>query len=463
MARNEAREAREALGSSGRGSSSGASGSFAEAVAKNLDPETARMLGVAPNSDSQTQQSSRTAASSSSSSRPNCPPGSRWDGVNCVPVRGGVVDESKPSIVDAGAFGSFVLTPQGEYKPYAQTALGTFVQSRPGDNSSWEFFDPNSPTGSSGAGFGDAGTEPSLEEEVPEEEVVEEMPMAFQRDPTAIFQGLANFLNSIGLGSLFSYSNGKPGGWLWNQIQSGIETRDELLFALEQTPEFKKRFNVIFQMREQNSPYVPTAAEVLEYEQGFFQLMNGSGVPTWFYDSVEDAQNAMGKGLALTQVEDRLQRGYQTMQRMPSEVRDVFSEYYGQSAEGAMLAAILDPAKTLNEIDRSVRVGQIGGFGRQAGFGITKIQAEQFAQLNLTENQIRAGIQQAAGLRPLTEETFGERLDLTEQTALQAGLGGSAVDEAILANRLRTRQLQQSTVGGGAAVSVQGITGAGVV
>lgn len=283
------------------------------------------------------------------------------------------------------------------------------------------------------------------------------------RNPSAVFQGLAGFLSSIGLGSLFRYEGGRPSGWLWDQIKAGIETRDELLFALEQTPEFRQRFSVIFRMRDANSPYVPTAEQVLEYEQDFFQLMNSAGVPSWFYDSNDDAQRAMETGLAITQVEDRLQRGFQVMQRMPSEVRDVFAEYYGQSAEGAMLAAILDPQKTLNEIDRSVRVGQIGGFGRRANFEITRAQAEQFGQVPMSEAEIRQGVQTAAEFRPLTVETFGERQDLTDTTALEAGLGGSAVDRALLENRLRTRQAQQAGVGGGATISGTGVTGAGVV
>jgi len=283
------------------------------------------------------------------------------------------------------------------------------------------------------------------------------------RDPNAVFQGLAGFLNSIGLGSLFRYEGGRPSGWLWEQIKGGIETRDELLFALEQTPEFRQRFSVIFRMRDANAPYVPTAEQVLEYERDFFQLMNNSGVPSWFYDSNDDAQRAMETGLAITQVEDRLQRGFQVMQRMPNEVKDVFSEYYGQSAEGAMLAAILDPKKTLVEIDRSVRVGQIDGFGRRAGFEINRLEAERFGQVAMSEGEIRQGVQTAAEFRPLTQETFAERQDLTDVTALEAGLGGSAVDRALLENRLRTRQLQQTAVGGGATISGRGVTGAGVI
>lgn len=283
------------------------------------------------------------------------------------------------------------------------------------------------------------------------------------RNPNAVFQGLAGFLNSIGLGSLFQYTDGRPSGWLWEQIKSGIETQDELLFALEQTPEFRQRFSVIFRMREANAPYVPTASQVLEYEQGFFQLMNNAGVPSWFYDSNDDAQRAMETGLAITQVEDRLQRGFLAMQRMPAEVKDVFAEYYGQSAENAMLAAILDPKKTLSEIDRSVRVGQIGGFGRRAGFEVARAQAERFGEVPMSEAEIRQGVQTAAEFRPLTVETFGERQDLTDVTALEAGLGGSAVDRALLENRLRTRQVQQAGVGGGATISGTGVTGAGVV
>lgn len=283
------------------------------------------------------------------------------------------------------------------------------------------------------------------------------------RNPNAVFQGLAGFLNSIGLGNLFQYSGGRPSGWLWEQIKAGIETQDELLFALEQTPEFRQRFSVIFRMREANAAYVPTASQVLEYEKDFFQLMNSAGVPSWFYDSNDDAQRAMETGLAITQVEDRLQRGFQVMQRMPTEVRDVFAEYYGQSAEGAMLAAILDPKKTLNEIDRSVRIGQIGGFGRRAGFEVARLQAERFGEVPMSEAEIRQGVQTAAEFRPLTVETFGERQDLTDITALEAGLGGSATDRALLENRLRTRQAQQVTAGGGATISGMGVTGAGVV
>lgn len=287
-------------------------------------------------------------------------------------------------------------------------------------------------------------------------------------DNVSIFNQLASFLNSIGLGGLFSVANGQPAGWLWEQIQKGIATRDELTFALEQTPEFQSRFKVIFDMRNEAASgrvgYVPTASEVLAYEKEYTQAMVAAGVPSWFYDSYEDAHNAMRSNLSVTQVEERIQRGFGVMQEMPPEVRSAFEELYGSQADGALLAAVLDPQKTLNEIDRAVRASQISGFGRRAGLDITADQALRFSSAPLSLEEVERGIQESARLKPLTEETIGEGgTNLTEEVALAAGLGNQATDQALLEGRLLRRQLAQRTIGGGAVAGQSGITGATVV
>lgn len=292
--------------------------------------------------------------------------------------------------------------------------------------------------------------------------------MAAEVSNESLFGSLASFLNSIGLGSLFSYSGGKPSGWLWEQIQKGISTQDELSFALEQTPAFRQRFKVIFDMRDKAArgelSYVPTANDVLNYEREYAQTMASAGVPSWFYDSLDDAHNAMRSNLSVTQIQERIDKGYGVIQEMPAEVKSAFEELYGGQADGALLAAVLDPNKTLREIDRSVRAAQIAGFGRRAGLGVTAEQAQRFAQVDMSEAEIRAGIQEAARLRPLTEERIGEAgMDMTEESALAAGLGTNATDQQLLEARLATRRAGQTTVATGALTGSTGITGAGVV
>lgn len=287
-------------------------------------------------------------------------------------------------------------------------------------------------------------------------------------DNVSLFNQLASFLSSIGLGGLFSLANGKPSGWLWEQIQKGVATRDELTFALEQTPEFQTRFKVIFDMRAQAAggaaTYVPTASEVLAYEKEYTQAMVAAGVPSWFYDSYEDAHKAMRSNLSVTQIEERIQRGFGIMQQMPTEVRSAFEELYGGQADGALLAAVLDPQKTLAEIDKAVRSSQIAGFGRRAGLEISGEQALRFANAPLSLQEVEQGVQEAARLMPLTEETFGEAgSDINRDVALSAGLGQQAQDQALLEQRLIRRQLGQRTTAGGAVAGQSGITGAGVV
>jgi hypothetical protein len=289
-----------------------------------------------------------------------------------------------------------------------------------------------------------------------------------EEDNENIFSQLSAFLASIGLGGLFAYTDGKPSGWLWEQIQNGVTTRDELNFALEQTPEFQQRFKVIFDMRQAAQQgqltYVPDAQAVLAYEKEYVQAMAAAGVPSWFYDSYEDAHNAMRSNLSVLQVEERIERGFGIMQEMPVEVRFAFDELYGAQADGALLAAVLDPEKTLAEIDRAVRASQLSGFSRRAGLNLSLEQAKRFAQTELTADEIQSGIQDAVGYMPLTEETIGEAaMDITEETALSAGILGTARDEALLEQRLLRRQVGQRATGGGAFAGQSGITGASVV
>ena len=283
-----------------------------------------------------------------------------------------------------------------------------------------------------------------------------------------LFSQMSSYLTSIGLGSLFTVVDGKPSGWLWDQIVSGRTSPEEVTFALEQTPEFRQRFQVIFDMRDKATrgelSYVPNVQDVLNYEKEYAQTMAAAGVPSWFYDSVDDAHAAMRTNLSMTQISDRVNRGYGVMQAMPIEVKSAFQELYGNDAEGALLAAVLDPEKTLTEIDRSVRAAQISGFGRRAGVEVTGEQAMRFANIPLSETQIQAGIQESARLMPLTQETMGEAgMDLTGDVALSAGLGNQAVDQALLEGRLLTRRIGQQVAGGGAIASQSGIIGAGVV
>lgn len=281
------------------------------------------------------------------------------------------------------------------------------------------------------------------------------------------FALLSRYLVEIGLGNLFSVdSRGNPSGWLWDQIVAGTDSQERLLLALEQTPEFRQRFRVIFDLRDRASRgenvTVPTVSQVLQYEQQYKTVMSNAGVPSWFYDSVQDAHKAIRSNLTIEQIAQRIDASYNVVNRLPAEVRDVFSEYFGDATDGALVAAVLDPSKTLNSLEKATRMAVAGGFARRQGFDITRTQAEEYSSLGRTVQQMESELENVARLRPLEEAQIGEAGTGTLEGAAfeAAALGRSDVTQT-LENRLTTRRLGQAQSAGGALALQEGIVGAG--
>ena len=282
------------------------------------------------------------------------------------------------------------------------------------------------------------------------------------------FNMLASYMASIGLGSLFTVdSNGTPGGWLWNQVQNGIVSKEELTFNLETTPEFKQRFPVIFEQRDRaakgESVQVMTAEQVLQYEDEYRSTMRNAGLPLWFYDEISDAHNAIRTNLAVTQIENRVNASYNKVINMPKEVRDAFAEYYGDSSDQALLAAVLDPQKSLAQLDKASKASAFGGFSKLQNVGISKTQAEQYADMGKDIAYAQSDAAKVAELKPLTASTFGESGNvISEDAAFKAGALGDTSATQELENRLLGRQLRQRDAAGGAYVASAGTSGLGV-
>jgi hypothetical protein len=283
------------------------------------------------------------------------------------------------------------------------------------------------------------------------------------------FALLSRFLNEIGLGSLFSVdSQGNPGGWLWDQIVGGTDSQERLLMALEQTPEFRRRFDVIFELRNQaaagENVVVPNVSQVLQYEQQYKTTMARAGVPSWFYDSYTDAHDALQKNLTIEQIAERIDSSFSVIQKLPTEVRDMFSEYFGDSSDASLVAAVLDPEKTLASLERATRTAVAGGFARRQGFDISLQQANEYASLGRNVAQTEAEMAQVGQLRDLSTASMGEaQLGAGEglDVAFKAGALGQSDVQQQLESRLTTRRAGQGQSAGGALTLQEGIVGVG--
>ena len=281
------------------------------------------------------------------------------------------------------------------------------------------------------------------------------------------FATLAAYLSQLGLGSLFSVgADGTPSGWLYDQMINGNDSEAGILQSLEQTPVFQQRYKVIFDMRDRQAKgenvVVPTVSDVLKYESEYTQTMSAAGVPAWFYDSYTDAHDAIRRNLTTNQIADRITSSYAVVKSLPTEVKDMFQQFYGDSTDGALIAAVLDPEKTLAQLDKATRAAAIAGFGVKQNVAVSKQQAESYAELGRSVTQSQADIGQVASLKDLTTSTMGESGNqLSEDVAFQAGAMGDTAASKQLEDRLLGRQLKQRDAGGGAFVGQSGTTGLG--
>lgn len=281
-----------------------------------------------------------------------------------------------------------------------------------------------------------------------------------------LFDMLAAELASVGLGALFTTRNGQPGGWLWNQIQSGNDTSEMIMLALEQTDVFKDRFAVIVEQKKRAGAgqpvYVMSPAEVIEYENRARQIMSAAGMPDWFYDQPDDFNQLILNDISVVELERRVVQAYEYVNNAPDEVRQKFREFYGVAAGDKALAAyVLDPGRTTAQLERAVRTAYTAGMAERFDLTLSKSASDRIAQLPRTEAGIVQGLEEIARQGGLFDEGLFETTDLSAEVE---GVASVFEGDAGATTRLQRRQIERAAprqaTTGGAALTNEGLVGA---
>jgi hypothetical protein len=291
------------------------------------------------------------------------------------------------------------------------------------------------------------------------------MATADQRQQFAMLSG---YLQQIGLSSLFQLdAQGNPGGWLWNQLLSGIDTGEELQIAIQSTDVFRRRFGVIQEQQARAARgepvYVMSPAEVIEYETNVKQMMRAAGLPPSFYDQPEDFHSLILKDISPAEIAERITQAYDYVLSAPPEVRAAFEDFYGVGNGDAQLAAwALDPDRTVRDITKATRTAYAAGMADRFDVQIDRAAAERIADLPQTEAGITEGMRQVAALANIFDEGLGDSgTDLTADTGVAAVFEGNADANLALSRRVLRREAANRTSTGGAAVTQQGVVGLG--
>lgn len=290
--------------------------------------------------------------------------------------------------------------------------------------------------------------------------------MATSNDP--IYNMLASELQALGLGELISVGpTGQPRGWLWNQLQKGFDTSEELMLALEQTDAFKDQFKVIVAQKERAAKglatYVMSPAEVIEYRERAKQLMSAAGLPSWFYDEPDDFNELMLNDISIVELEKRSVQAFEYVQNAPAEVRDKFTEFYGVKDGPAALAAyVLDPKRTTAQLEKATRTAYTAGMAKRFDIELTKAAATKIAELPRTESGIVEGLSTIASQENIFRDGLFEdgSLEATDE-GVRAVFEGDADALRDIERRRQQRSGGNRAGTGGAVATNRGLIGAG--
>lgn len=285
----------------------------------------------------------------------------------------------------------------------------------------------------------------------------------------AVFGNVSRVLHDAGLDSLFSIGpDGTPSGWLWEQITNGLDDESTIILALEQTPEFQARYPVIARMRtaqvEGKITYVPTPADVRNYEVEVSAHLRAAGLPAWFYDDRGYVQNLMAMDLSADEVGERLGNAWSMVRESPPEVIEAFTDFYGVEGENALLAMFLDPGRTAASLTKQSRAAWTSGYGRTMGVNIDKLAAERIAALPKTEAGILQDLTEVSTLEGsgVFDEGIAEVRDLTaENEGLDSVVFGDGAARSDIERRVIARQANARASSGGAALTQAGLAGVG--
>lgn len=224
---------------------------------------------------------------------------------------------------------------------------------------------------------------------------------------------------------------------------------------IRQTPQYQQRFagNIA---RRQAGYNVLSEQEYIGLENTYRQTLRAAGLPAGFYDQSDDFNAFIGGDVSPSELNQRVQQGYQAVKNADPQVISEMRRLYGVD-DSQLAAYFLDPQRATPILLRQAEAAQIASQATtQAQMELTATQAEQLATAGVGLEQARQGFQaisQAAELfTPLAGEQ-GAAMTTEEQLGAVFGTSGQAQQ------RLRKRQAERQAAfagGGGFATSQQG-------
>ena len=249
-----------------------------------------------------------------------------------------------------------------------------------------------------------------------------------------------------------------------------MPTEDQILNAIYTSDAYNTRFaaNKVIRERMASGKGLPgdkvlTPQEYIQTERTYKQYMESAGLPTDFYNELNDFTNLIANAVSPDELKDRVTIAKNVLQTADENVKKALKDYYGLT-DADMVAYLLDKDKAFRAIDKRFvystpeaekmyTATEVGGAALRAGIagGATKKFAEEITTAGKAGQAEEAfqttarNQQDYARLMGLYGEQAGQE-DLTRQQLALAGGTEVALKTKKLASKERAKFSQRSAI-----------------
>jgi hypothetical protein len=250
---------------------------------------------------------------------------------------------------------------------------------------------------------------------------------------------------------LQSYDLTNLSKWAWNEITQGASA-DQVTVDMTQTPQFKARFPGIEARLKAGLPPI-SPADYISYEDQARQLEMQYQLPSGFLDNAKTIGNWIGQDVSMSELTDRVQKGYSVVATAPADVRASFASMFGAAGDGALASYFMDEKNSVPLLEQRVTAAQLKGTAGEASVDLNSHLAMQLAQQGISQSQVQQAAGTVAQQSSIYAGQVGEAAPPTQSQGIEAALGTD--QEAIAKVNQAQSAAEAAFKGGGGAESDQ--------
>lgn len=231
---------------------------------------------------------------------------------------------------------------------------------------------------------------------------------------------------------------------------------DQVWGLIETTPQYAARFpGLVARKASSANGQVPmTPADYMQMEDMFDAAMATYMIPPGVMDRRTAIAKMVENDVTVQEMEGRIDLAAQAATEDESFLKK-FSEYQGMTP-GHLIAFYLDPDLTAEKIQKQERVFKVGAMMDRYGFQGVKSDAQQLADLGMSEQGVMSSLDRAAQQKALMS---GLGSTVTESQLIQGSATEGAGSAAL--QQIRAQREGRFTRGGGASEGQAGVAGLG--